>query len=125
MVLDTNVLVCAAKGDSEFHNACKELLDRLIDNPSPNYLTWGIAYEFVRVVTHPRVYEVPWNPVNALSFIDNLLDTGNFFLLTETDRHLEVFSRTLEQLPGIKGSILHDVHTAVLMREHGIREICT
>ena len=71
------------------------------------------------------MYEVPWDPVSALSFIDNLLDMGNFFMLSETDRHLGVFSRTLEQLPGIRGSILHDVHTAVLMREHGIREICT
>ncbi len=125
MVIDTNVLVYAAKSDAEFHTACKELLDRLIDNPSPNYLTWGTAYEFVRVVTHPRVYEVPWDPVNALSFIDNLLDTGNFFVLTETDRHLDVLTRTLEQSPGIRGSILHDIHTAVLMRENGIREIRT
>ena len=125
MVIDTNVLVYAAKGDSEFHTTCKEFLDRLIDDPSPNYLTWSVSYEFVRVVTHPRVYEVPWDSASALSFIDTLLDAGNFFMLSETDRHLDVLSRTLEDLPAIRGSILHDLHTAVLMREHGIREICT
>ena len=25
----------------------------------------------------------------------------------------------------LKGNIVHDAHTAILMREHGIREICT
>jgi hypothetical protein len=36
-----------------------------------------------------------------------------------------VLQRTIEEVPGLAGSILHDVHTAVLMREHGIRRIVT
>jgi len=28
-------------------------------------------------------------------------------------------------IPGLAGSIIHDAQTAVLMREHGIRRICT
>ena len=31
----------------------------------------------------------------------------------------------VDELPHLKGSIMHDLHTAVLMREHGIKEICT
>ena len=125
MVIDTNVLVYAAKGDSEFHTVCREYLDRLIEDPSPKYLTWGVSYEFVRVTTHPRVHEVPWDTKSALSFIDALLATGSFYMLTETDRHLEIWSQTLEESPNLRGSVLHDVHTAVLMREHGISQICT
>ena len=125
MVIDTNVLVYAAKADSPFHTECKEFVDRLIDDPVPSYLTWGVSYEFVRVVTHPRVYEVPWDTQSALSYIHNLLSTGSFFMLSETDRHLDILSRTLAELPAISGNLMHDVHTTVLMREHGIQEICT
>ena len=46
-------------------------------------------------------------------------------MLTATNRHLDVLSLTLGELPEIRGSIMHDVHTAVLMREHGISQICT
>jgi predicted nucleic acid-binding protein len=29
------------------------------------------------------------------------------------------------EVPGLAGNIIHDAQTAVLMREHGIRHICT
>ena len=125
MVIDTNVLVYAAKADSEFHSACRQFLDDRRTDPSPVYLTWGVCYEFVRVVTHPAVYEFPWTSRNALKFIGNLLATDGFFMLTETDRHLDVWSQTLDEFPETRGSIMHDLHTAVLMREHGISRICT
>ena len=123
--MDTNVLVHATRGDSGFRGVCREFIDRLIDDSSPKYLTWGVSCEFVRVVTHPRVYEVPWDYQSALSFIDSLIATGNFFMLSETERHFEVLSTTMENMPEMRGSIMYDLHTAVLMQAHGIREICT
>jgi predicted nucleic acid-binding protein len=36
-----------------------------------------------------------------------------------------MLAKVIDELPHLKGSIMHDVHTAVLMREHGIREIYT
>jgi predicted nucleic acid-binding protein len=32
---------------------------------------------------------------------------------------------TVAELPALRGNLLHDAHTAVLMREHGIRTIYT
>ena len=125
MVLDTNVLVYAAQANSEFHSVCRRFLDDCRVGPSPVYLPWGVCYEFMRVVTHPRVAEVPWTFHNALKFIEGLFNSDGIYELTETDRHLEVWTQTLDELPGLTGNIMHDVHTAVLMREHGISRICT
>jgi predicted nucleic acid-binding protein len=36
-----------------------------------------------------------------------------------------VAGQVLAELPHLAGNILHDSHTAILMREHGIRRICT
>jgi len=36
-----------------------------------------------------------------------------------------VLGRTLAEVPNIRGLRMHDLHTAVLMREHGISRICT
>jgi predicted nucleic acid-binding protein len=45
--------------------------------------------------------------------------------LVPTDRHASVLAEVALELPHLTGNLLHDTHTAVLMREHGIRRICT
>lgn len=125
LVVDTNILVYAANRDSEFHDPCRRHLENLRSDSVPSYLSWGICYEFLRVSTHPRVLPSPWNPASAWSFIDSLLAAPGFGLLAETNRHQQVLEQTLAELPDLKGNLLHDVHTAVLMRENGISRICT
>ncbi len=61
----------------------------------------------------------------AWQFLENLLDAPNFGVLHPTQRHGAVLSEVLEELPDIRGSISHDLHTAVLMREHGVSRICS
>ena len=124
-VVDTNLLLYAANRDSEFHDICREFIENLRSDSVPSYLSWGICYEFLRVSTHPRVFRSPWDVRAAWSFIDSILAAPAFGLLVETGRHQEILQQTLSEISGLSGSILHDVHTAVLMREHGIREICT
>jgi len=46
-------------------------------------------------------------------------------LLLPTSRHAAIFAEVAAELPHLRGNILHDVHTAVLMREHGIRDLYT
>lgn len=40
-------------------------------------------------------------------------------------RHTAILQGVLEELPDIRGNLVHDLHTAVLMREHGISRIHT
>lgn len=91
---------------------------------SPTYLTWNIWYEFLRVSTHPRVFETPWSSSDAYKFLRVILDSG-FSVLEHTERHATLLNETLSELSDIKGNLVHDLHTAVLMREHGISQICT
>lgn len=49
----------------------------------------------------------------------------SFGILVATPRHAEVAAATIAEMPRLAGSILHDAHTAILMREHGISRICT
>ena len=46
-------------------------------------------------------------------------------MLVPTDRHARVLEEVISEVPQLSGNILHDAATAVLMREHGIRRICT
>lgn len=46
-------------------------------------------------------------------------------MLTPGPRHAAVAAQVLGELPHLDGNILHDTHTAILMREHGVKQICT
>ncbi len=124
-VIDANVLIYAANVESPFHSPCRRLVDLECRQPSPAFLTWSICYEFLRVSTHPRVLETPWDTDKACGFLSKLIESPGFDILVATPRHPTVLARTISELPELRGNVLHDLHTAVLMREHGISRICT
>ena len=124
-VVDTNVLVYAIVEACPEHAVCLERLERWRESQIPWFTTWPILYETMRVVTHRRAVRSPWKLDRAAGFVKALLASPSLKLLTPTGEHSSVLARTVEEVPGLAGSILHDLHTVVLMREHGIRRIVT
>ena len=125
VVVDTNILLYAADRHSEFHAPCREWLDRQRTLPDAWYTTWPIIYEFLRITTHPRALRRPWKTPAAWEFIMGLFAAHSFSVLLATERHADVAGQVLQELPHLSGNILHDAHTAILMREHGVRRICS
>ena len=124
-LVDTNVLVYAANIDSQFHEPCRDWLARQRARPDAWYTTWPVLYEFLRVTTHPRVMRRPWTAAAAWQFVAALLASPGLGVLVQTQRHAEVAGNVMSELPHLAGNLLHDAHTAILMREHGVRRICT
>lgn len=125
LVADTNVLVYAVNCDAPEHERCRALVESWRARVTPWCLTWGILYEFLRVVTHPRVFRQPLALDDAWQFVQALLGSPSLMLLLHTARHADVAAHTRAEVPALRGNLLHDMHTAVLMREHGIRRIVT
>jgi toxin-antitoxin system PIN domain toxin len=125
LLVDTNVLVYAADRDSPFHAPCRGWLGARRSGPDAWFVTWGILYEFLRVTTHPRVMRTPWDSRRAWSFVEGLLESPGLEVLVETERHAQVAREVLDAVPTAAGNLVHDAHTAVLMREHGVRRIAT
>jgi uncharacterized protein len=124
-VVDTNVLIYAADEDAPAHLQCRERLEKWRRQPVAWYVTWGIVYEFLRVATHPRVLRTPWTAAQAWTFIQAILAAPGLSVLVESERHPAVVEEVLRDAPHLAGNLLHDAHTAILMREHGIRRIYT
>jgi len=124
-VVDTNVLVYAADRAAPEHEKCHRLVQDWCAQPVPWYLTWGISYEFLRVVTHPRVLRNPWSTKEAWSFLKVVLETPVVGVLAETNRHRQIAEEVLNEVPALNGNILFDARTAILMREHGVKTIYT
>ncbi|HEX6941881.1 MAG TPA: TA system VapC family ribonuclease toxin [Gemmatimonadaceae bacterium] len=124
-VVDTNVLVYAADTSALEHDRCRALLTKWREDNAAWFLTWGICYEFLRVVTHPRILRRPWTSEAASGFLEAVWRSRSVGFLVPTDRHRAVLHDVTREVPAIAGNLWHDAETASLMREHGIRRICT
>lgn len=124
-LIDTNLLVYAAHTGAREHKPCRELLERCRRQPEAWYLSWPILYEFLRVCTHPQVFEHPWSFPQAWAFVEGLLASSSLQILVQTERHSAVAKEIVQEFPMLAGNVLHDAHTAILMKEHGVRRIYT
>lgn len=124
-VVDTNLLLYAVNPDSADHSRARALLEEWRRGERTWFLTWGIVYEFLRVSTHPKVFSRPLDLVRAREWITTLLASRSMGLLVPTDRHMAVLDDVVARHPRLRGNIVHDLHTATLMREHGVLEIRT
>lgn len=124
-VVDTNILVYGVDKDSPDHARYRAFLEEWRLRTAPWYVTWGIAYEFLRVTTHPKVLSHPFSSVQAWDFLCALFSSPGLRFLMETDRHSRVAAEVLTENPIIVGNLVFDAHTAILMRENGIRTIYT
>ncbi len=125
LLVDTNVFVYAANRASPEHAKCFSLVKDLRSRHVPWHTTWPIIYEALSVLTNRRFGPRSWNLPDAWRFIDAILASRSLAILAPTDRHTSVAREVLAAVPSLRGAILHDAHTAVLMREHGISRIYT
>jgi uncharacterized protein len=122
--IDTNILIFAEIRSSASHPTARSLLQRLAEGSLPWAIPWPCIYEFLRVVTHPRVYHPPVPLALALADLDRILASPSLVLLAETSRHAEVMQRVLAH-SGVTGNLVHDAHIAALCLEHGVSELLT
>ncbi len=122
--VDTNILVHARRQEPREHAIAEKLLAELSTGAEPWGLPWPCIYEFLRVVTHPRVFHPPTPPGEAWEAIEFLLDSPSVVVLSETERHRAIVADLLRDSP-VTGNSVHDAHIAALLIEHGISEILT
>lgn len=122
--LDTNVLVYAEVRTTEHHDTALRVLREHAEGGRPWALPWPCAYEFLRVVTHPSVFDPPVPIDRALGDLERILESPGLHLLSETRRHRHVMAELVRDTE-VTGNLLHDAHVAALCLEHGVREIVT
>ncbi len=124
-VVDTNVLLYAVNPDADEHETAHAQVESWRRDDRRWFITWNIVYEFLRVSTHHKVFARPLTLTHAAGWLAVLMRSPNVSILNPTDRHLAVLAELTALHPRLRGNLVHDLHTVVLMREHGITEIRT
>jgi len=122
--VDTNVLVYAQIESSEHHTRAREVLAGLAESPTPWAIPWPCVYEFLKVVTHPRIFDPPVPQTLALADLDRILASPSLVLLKQQARHAAIMTRVLEK-SGATGNLVHDAHIVALCLENGVDKLIT
>jgi uncharacterized protein len=124
-LIDTSILLYAANRDAEEHADAVAFLGEAAGGVEPWFLTEGIIYEFLRVSTHPKVFEKPLTWKEGFRFIRPLLLSSRFDILVAGESHWILLEKVLGDLHRPSGNLFFDIRTVALMKEHGVREIYT
>lgn len=122
--VDTNVLIYAHRRETERHVEALERLTALAEGDSP----WGLPVfciaEFIRVVTHLRVFTPPSDLRTALDFVDRLLDSPSSRLLLPGASYPGTFRAVCESAK-VRGNLAFDAQIVASCAEHGVRDLLT
>jgi toxin-antitoxin system PIN domain toxin len=87
-------------------------------------IPWPCVHEFFAVVTHPRIYDPPSTPAQAIDQIEAWFESPGLALLAEGESHWGELRAVLEQ-GRIAGPRVHDARIAALCLSHGVQELWT
>lgn len=122
--VDANLLLYASDEASSFHARALEVLEALARGPELVYLFWPTVMAYVRVATHPAVFEAPLAPDVARANVERLLALPHVQTAGEQPRFWDTF-RAVAADADARGNVVPDAHLVALMRENGVRAIWT
>jgi toxin-antitoxin system PIN domain toxin len=118
------VLVYAHRSDSPNHAEYLNWLEAQINSDAAYGLSDLVLSGFLRIVTHPRVFETPSTWAEASGFAEQLRSQPNRVVIAPGPHHWEIFARLCKSA-GAKGNLIPDAFFAAMAIENGCEWITT
>ncbi len=118
ILLDVNVLVSAFREDAPDHVAVREWLVGVVEGESSYGVSELVLSGFLRVVTHPKVFDPPTPLEPALEYAEAMRSQPNCVVLAPGSRHWGIFVG-LCQRANARGNLVPDAYLAALAIESG------
>lgn len=124
ILCDVNVLVYAHRSDTPDHAAYRSWVENVINSQAAYGVSELVLSGFLRIVTHPRVFNPPSRFVDALIFAEQIRNQPNAVLIQPGNRHWDIF-REICKNANVKGNLVPDAFLAALAIESGSEWITT
>lgn len=124
IAVDTNILVYADRIDLPKHAAALAALRELAEGHDAWALPVFCLGEFVRVVSHPRLFDPPTPAGDAVAAVAALLESPSVRLLSPGRRYWPILADLVRD-GDVSGNLIFDAQIAAVCLEHGARTLLT
>lgn len=115
---DANLLIYAVNRDAPHHPQARHWLEQTLSGHESVGLAWIVVLAFLRITTHPRVFDRPLAAEQALDYVEGWLSQPYVRPVTPGEKHWLILSRLL-RASGSAGNLTSDAHLAAISIEQG------
>jgi toxin-antitoxin system PIN domain toxin len=122
--IDVNILLYASNRSSDQYAAANRFMARCAAGPEILCLAWPVLMSYMRIATHPRIFDSPLAPDEAARNVEALVTLPNVRTVAEQDSFLDAY-RHVTANQAIRGNLVPDAQLAAILFQHGVRTLYT
>ena len=119
MLVDANLLLFAVDLRSRWHKPARSWMDEVLNGTKRVGLPWQSLSAFLRIITHPRVTEVPLQPDEAWGHVEAWLGAPAAWIPQPTSSHADVLGSLIRSYQ-LRSNMVPDAQLAAVAIEHGL-----
>ena len=124
IAVDTNILVYAHRAELAKHEPAAAKLVALAEGPAAWALPVFCLGEFLRVVTHPRLFDPPFTAAEACRALERVLSSPSLEVISPGPSFPELLAEAVQEADAV-GNLAFDAQIVALCRESGVRVLLT
>ncbi len=124
IAVDTNILVYAHRSELPKHRAALARLTALAESETPWCIPAFCLGEFIRVVTHTRLFDPPHTPDEACAAVARLLASPSLTILEPGPGYPDLLLDAVREASA-SGNLVFDAQVVAVCRESGVRALLT
>ncbi len=122
--VDVNILLYASDGSSPLHEKATAFLDQCANGREVFCLAWLTIMSYLRMATHPSIFERPLTHADAVRNVEALLSLPHCRVIGEEEGFWETYRKTTADVP-TRGNLVPDAHLASILIGNGVTTVCT
>ncbi len=122
--IDVNILLYASDESSPLHDKAAEFLHQCAGGREVFCLAWLTVMSYVRMATHPAIFDRPLAHEDAARNVEALLAIPSCRVIAEEEGFWDVYREVTKDVP-TKGNLVPDAHLVALLSQHGVVKLYT
>lgn len=122
--VDVNILLYASDGSSPLHEKATAFLEQCANGREVFCLAWLTIMSYLRMATHPSIFERPLTHDEAMRNVEALLSLPHCRVIGEEEAFWETYRKTTADVP-TRGNLVPDAQLASILTGHGVKTVCT
>lgn len=122
--IDANILLYASDNGNSLHKQANDFLKDCFERQETLCICWPTLMAYLRIATHPRIFDQPLTPSQAMGNVEGLIGLPQVRMFSEEDDFWTFYCRAKGDLQA-RGNLVPDIQIAALLLQHDVRTIYT